>query len=1413
MTVAEIRLWCLKHWSRVALALVLCLVSGCQPYIDQVDESAGFRAQFVDFGVRRDLKLVEARGDGESLLLIFNQPISELSQSGEAAPFSPTFYPRIPVKSAVREGVAGVRLRFGEPLPPAQSYSAEIPKGWRALSGATFLKSKKVSWDTQRPKLVNLQTAQGGQEWNPEEPVFLQFNMPVEAESVRDRLVVSPVIGKRPLSADAWSLAVDPDDPKRLLLKLHDRLARVRYRVSLREGYQPVRGRLGGVAVEGLDFGPRLLFHLVTAGPLTLTPGKPLKFSFDSPVDPGELRRHLSELDWERMRLESTNHKTFLIHGLDPVSQQISITRGMLSEDGRLLGPPYRIYVRPGSQARPVVPLKFEHLTLSPGTTVLNFPVEKESEVATWTLKEEQLVGLLCRSSRPLQKLYAGLEKGKAVYQAKLEKATPRLRFLSNKEPWLKKREYGLFLVRVRKKGKADRRFLVMRSTLRPTAVSINQHVYVSSAPLRTLAVLYSRRGRKLQQKLTDETGEVAFGTPSAEQPALLLVRRGDQFQVTNVIDRSLKSPSVDGGVVWVDNGSVGPGEALDFFGVWWSGEPLPALVVRDRQGRAIELQPSLQRDGMMFRGLLTAPREIGRYSLTLGSDPHKAPSAYFDVTDLTPEASPSSLTLEKGEGGGYHGQYHWQGPGGSQVALRVRVVASINQVDGWSLQQPEVPRWSPVEVTLTREIGGGRFEIDHIPSLEVPHRLEAELYDRREPTRVFRRATLELVQQKVTLQRATGRLGAQGEQVLTFLFRLKAPLEQGQGLECKLQLRRGTQWQTLSQGSAEASDSGEGGYRWSTGLASEGRVRLVLAQTGAGPEEELAVWERAAVSVRSRWASLSVSSGRVQPGEKIAVSWPGVERKGRVWLGFLVGDKMLPLPTRTLQADGSLGTVQVPSLSPGVEDFMLWAALCTPEGRIKYRRVRLQALDEQIVQPLVQTVDGRDDFEVCKAGEELELEFDQADGRKLLCWWEPEVDEPIHGQVSPWRLLLNRSQSSLPLHHDNGRVWVTGPEDLVKASTTIEAPSMPGHYTLRLLSEVDHALSYSRRRVEVKPSAHWDTLAPEFVRPGDKFTAGIRFWSDPAALAASGATISAELDSALLPLTYYTTAALVDPGSSKDMKFFYQAPDSFTTHAGEGFFLHWELGVEGKAWPIGTTVGLRPNPAKAKKYRSRLLSPHSALKFNLTGKSDWRLDLHYRNDQPDARLVTSLRVRMGQQPEQEVKLTEERQMIKLFQSGKGEISVQNTEGSPVEVDIYQLTEEKVTSMATSVYLLTARETTDGRVLDEHEPVPVGQPFQAVYALVVPESLSETWLVVPLPGGTKVSNCSLQKYGDTRPLKWSIEDGYLLADVPALEQGEASIVLTLVPEVTGDFSWPSPTINSLDGSMSAGAPASRLVVQ
>lgn len=1393
--------------------MVLCLLSGCQPYIDQVDESAGFRAQFVDFGVRRDLKLVDARGDSESLLLVFNQPISQLSQSGEVAPFSLKFYPRIPVKSVVREGVAGVRVRFGEPLPPAQSYSAEVSKGWRALSGATFLKSKKVSWDTQRPELLNVQAADGDQQWSPGKSVSLQFNMAVEPESVRDRVVIAPVTGKRPLSVDAWSLAGDPENPKNLVLKLDDKLARARYRLSLREGYYPARGRLGGAAAEGLEFGPRLPFHLARAGPLTQTAGKPLKFTFDSPVDPVELRRHLSELDWEKVRLESIDHKTFLLYGLDPVAQQISITRGLLSEGGRLLAPPFRLYIRPGNGAEPPAPLKLEHLTLPAGTTLLNFPVEKESEVATWTLKEGELVRLFCGSSVALKKLYAGLEKAKPVYQVKLEKATPRMRFLTNKEPWLKKSSHGLFLVRVRKKGRADRRFLVLRSSLRPVVVSINQNVYASSAPLRTLAVLYSREGKKLQQKLTDEKGEVAFDATSVEHPALLLVRRGDQLQVTNVVDRPLESPSVSGGVVWVDNSSVGPGEAVDFFGAWWSSEPLPSVMVRDRQGRAIDLQPSLQADGMMFRGLFTAPREVGRYSLTLGSDPQRAPSAFFDVTDLTPEASPSSLSLEKREGGGYQGQYRWEGAGGSQVALRVRVVATLNQVDGWSLQQPEVPRWSPVDVSLTREIGGARFEIEHVPELEVPHRLEAELYDRREPSRVFRRATVELVPQKVKLQHAIGRLGSQGEQILTFQFLFGEPLEQGQGLECELQLRRGKQWHTLSKGPAEPSESGEGSYRWSTGLASEGRVRLVLTQTGAGSPEELAVWESATTSVRSRWASLSVSSDRVQPGEKIAMSWPGPERKGQVWMGFLVGEKMLPMPARTLQADGSLGNVQVPSLSPGVVDFMLWAALSAPDGSVKYRRVRLQALDEQIVEPLAQTVDGREDFQVCKAGEELELQFAQAGGRKLLCWWEPEVDEPAHNQVSPWRRLLGRSQSLQPLHHDDGRVWVTGPETLDKASTTIVAPSVPGRYTLRLLSEVDHALSYARRGVEVKPGAHWETLAPEFVRPGDKFTAGIRFWSDPAALAASGATISVELDSALVPLTYYATAALVDPGSFKDMRFFYQAPDSFTTHAGDGFYLHWELGVEGKAWPIGTTVGLRPNPAKAKKYRSRLLSPHSALKFNLTGKNDWRLDLHYRDEQPDARLQTSLKVRMGEQPDQDVKLTEDRQMVKLFQSGKGEITVQNKGGSPIEVDIYQLTPEKVTSMATSVYLLTARETPDGRVLDEHDSVPVGQPFQEVYALVVPEALSETWLVVPLPGGVKVTNCSLRKYGSTHPLNWNIEDGYLLADVPALERGESSIVLTLVPEVSGDFSWPSPTINSLDGSMSAGAPASRLVVQ
>ncbi|MFA7482144.1 MAG: hypothetical protein WC314_16685 [Vulcanimicrobiota bacterium] len=130
----------------VAIWLLILLCSGCQPYPDYVAPIQDFRTDAVDFGTKRSLKLVAWSGDEQELFLVFNQPIHSLEEMNDPSPFEPEIRPLAFIKSVSRVGVSGIRIEFARALAQGRRYTATIPSGWRALSGASFGRESTVEW-------------------------------------------------------------------------------------------------------------------------------------------------------------------------------------------------------------------------------------------------------------------------------------------------------------------------------------------------------------------------------------------------------------------------------------------------------------------------------------------------------------------------------------------------------------------------------------------------------------------------------------------------------------------------------------------------------------------------------------------------------------------------------------------------------------------------------------------------------------------------------------------------------------------------------------------------------------------------------------------------------------------------------------------------------------------------------------------------------------------------------------------------------------------------------------------------------------------------------------------------------------------------------------------------------------------
>lgn len=619
----------------------------------------------MDFGIRRELKLVDFKGDRESLLLVFNQPLGEPDALDHSPPFSPTFYPRLRVRSVEREGAAGVRVVFEEKLPPARTYTATVPSGWRAATGATLLNSARVEWETDRPELLEVRAERDLESHTAGRGLRLVFNQPIEPRSVLERLHVSDGSSKTVSRASSARLQKQDNSPHEYLLVLPGLKLDERVKLTLREGVRPAQGRLEGRASKTFALGP-------------------------------EMERGLS------------------------------------------YSPP-RSGQRSSPSALPEVPI-LDYLRLSPGVTTLDIKVSGPLEVETWPLDEASLLALLLKK-RGDSGVIAGIESASPIYSRRYHNEMDRFQWISPDFDGRTRRSLGAFWVRLRSgKGRVERK-LIVHSRQEARAIALAQTVAVITAQKNAPATLYSETGKRLLDFVTSHDGATHLTWSGSARAALVVVRGPKGIEIGPVTTVAPPVSSAVPGVLWSERALCKPHGSFEFFGVWWGEEEMPKLALHDGSGARVGEIANLEWSGRLFRGTVRAPKDHGRYALGLEGGVSTLSALPVEITQFEGEASASDLVLSVDQSGRVSGTYSWSGPEARFLGLRAVRQMPSNGIDDQASEPRGVGRALPIEMEVKRTLGGGEFQLSEFPPLDGHSHLLVELYDVREPSRVYRSA------------------------------------------------------------------------------------------------------------------------------------------------------------------------------------------------------------------------------------------------------------------------------------------------------------------------------------------------------------------------------------------------------------------------------------------------------------------------------------------------------------------------------------------------------------------------------------------------------------------------------------------------------------------------------------------------
>jgi uncharacterized protein YfaS (alpha-2-macroglobulin family) len=127
----------------------------------------------------------------KAVSVTFNQPFAPLGDPAalEALPAPLVLEPAVPGRLRWL-GPSTVSFVPDEELSPSTRFTATVPAGARAAGGATLAQAHTWSFETRRPAVLDMSPSSYDRWVKPEATIVLQFNQPIAAQSVRERLEV-----------------------------------------------------------------------------------------------------------------------------------------------------------------------------------------------------------------------------------------------------------------------------------------------------------------------------------------------------------------------------------------------------------------------------------------------------------------------------------------------------------------------------------------------------------------------------------------------------------------------------------------------------------------------------------------------------------------------------------------------------------------------------------------------------------------------------------------------------------------------------------------------------------------------------------------------------------------------------------------------------------------------------------------------------------------------------------------------------------------------------------------------------------------------------------------------------------------------------------------------------------------------
>lgn len=1367
----------------IPILLILLLV-GCQPYPDHGEAIPDFRAHSIDFGHPRELKLLKWAGDDKSLTLEFNQPINRLDEKDAPIPFELDFRPRIPLKNVVRQGTATVRVEFAQTLPPAHSYTAIVPKGWRALTGASFLRPHRVQWDTERPTLTEVQGVPGKASW------YLVFNQPIEPEALES---VFEVPGLNPEDYDLLPL-----DPTRYELKILTPVA-VGGALKIKAGLKSKTGPLEGVEHEvplSTDAG----FFLCEKSEWRPEVGA-VFFTFSEEVTREELFRNLRGLEHARPELYTSDRKNYRLFLRDvSSSRHLILSDTLTSVEGARLLQDISIVADPPRRTIPQRSFR-KYRSLKAAQTVLNVKTPEKATVSTWRLKRDQAVGMMNLSEKDWKSARKlPVELSKPVYSHKTAKARGRTRFLeTGSSPG------GLFLVRITHRDKV-RRYFVGRSAIHLEGWSLNGQIHgfagkLSGIPLSDVpVVLCDDRGELVERVMSAADGQVSF-SDQKHRGAFLWLEGSEGTSLVPLAYDQVSPPVSVPGLLWTHGQFFLPGGENHYLGVWWSKEQLPLVEVVDSAGGLVDVSltpPTVV--GPFFQGRFSSPSETGEYRLRFrqGTGSHEGAlvrSAIFEVSRLAAEdgAGDAELEFTDASGPGHGGTYRWNGRGAALLGLRARLVAPDIRADGWEKVRPGVSDMVPLQIEQKVTMSGGNFSIKKLPRFSGRWDLVVEMFDRESPGTVVRRIVSELGKEEVVLQQSALKSLSYSTTLARFRFRYQAFERNGRrALFCRFKSRAEYDWTTIKAGEATFSN---GSYEWDVSFPSRGTYRIEVM--GEADGEPIAVWQRNLRDTGQASEQLAITPTRVSTGQRFSVGWPELPEGTPVWLSLLTGAGQ-QTQRRYADQDGGLGEMTVPSLKMGQAELEVVLAILGSERRLQTET--LEVNDSQFYTVLQDELIDFPNESLALPSQKLTVEIPAPCQFGLIWWAHADSRMVATNALATAARYVREGQELGNLPH-----W--GPMSLERlGEMEVVAPAKPGEYSLKMLAvSPDGGLLVCSQSVEVEGISRWSAVTPDWLRPGDRFAAGVRFWSDKEELAPTGATTSVELDSTLLPLSYQTTAALVDPGAVGDMLFSYRAPEYATNSEASKIRLVWDLGVEGESHRVQAELNPLPSEQIDESFRVVTLRPAHDVRVNIPLSGRWMLRATVEGEPAAFRLQSSQGSTRNSDVSKELP-------FEMTGSGSDILELSHLSGPEVRLEVFQLkpTDQVDRYSAEDFYLMRHLETVDGTRI-ERDDLKTGESYLLAHYLVAPESGKSGQLLVPLPGGTRVNGVWMRTATQLTALPWNLGKGLVEAELPELTAGEHQIIVLVEAHVGGDYFWPASRVIESEG-LAASTVSGRVVI-